>query len=145
MCQWWMSHGVEISRKVFCLLLVCVLLIQTGCQTTRVLLSLEQEDLKAEEPKRLHLKLGQLIRITYSKDAATKRQVGRVKSVTSEAMVVVTHSPRYGYQDIRISFEHINQIELLEKKQSEGDALIAMIVVLPILFLILWANSIHYD
>ena len=110
-------NGFEISRKILCLLLACVLLIQTGCQTTKVLKSIEQEDLNTEQHKPLNLKVGQLIRITYLDGSSTKpkRQVGRVKSVTADA-IIITYNPGFRDKEVSISFEHIKKIELIKRK-----------------------------
>ena len=125
------TNGFEVSRKILCLLLACTLLIQTGCQTTKVLKSIEQEELKEEKHKPLNLKVGQLIRITYLDGSSTKpkRQIGRVKSVTIDA-IVVTYNPGFKDKDISISFEHIEKVELIKKKISIGEYVAGTIFVL---------------
>ena len=132
-----LTNGFEISRKVLCLLLACVLLIQTGCQTTKVLKSIEQEDLKTEQHKPLNLKVGQLIRITYLDGSSTKpkRQVGRVKSVTTKT-IVVTYNPGFRDKDVSIPFEHIKKIELIKKNISIGEYVAGTIFVLALYVLI---------
>ena len=131
------ANGFEVSRKILCLLLACILLIQTGCQTTKVLKSIEQEELKTEQHKPLNLKVGQLIRIIYLDGSATKpkRQIGRVKSVTADA-IVVTYNPGFKDKDVRISFEHIKKIELIKKKISLGEYIAGTIFVLALYVLI---------
>ena len=132
-----LTNGFEVSRKVLCLLLACLLLIQTGCQTTKVLKSIEQEDLKTEKHKALNLKAGQLIRITYLDGSSTKpkRQVGRVKSVTVDA-IIITYNPGFKDKEVRISFEHIKKIELIKKKISIGEYVAGTIFVLGLFFII---------
>ena len=132
-----LTNGFEISRKVLCLLLACVLLIQTGCQTTKVLKSIEQEDLKTEQHKPLNLKVGQLIRITYLDGSSTKpkRQVGRVKSVTTKT-IVLTYNPGFRDKDVSIPFEHIKKIELIKKNISIGEYVAGTIFVLALYVLI---------
>ena len=39
------TNGFLASNRILCLLLAGTLLIQTGCQTTKVLKSIEQEEL----------------------------------------------------------------------------------------------------
>ena len=131
------TNGFEISRKILCLLLACTLLIQTGCQTTKVLKSIEQEDLKTEKHKALNLKVGQLIRITYLDNSSTKpkRQIGRVKSVTADA-IVVTYYPGFKDKDVSIPFEYIKKIELIKKKISIGEYVAGIIFVLVLYVLI---------
>ena len=131
------ANGFEVSRKILCLLLACILLIQTGCQTTKVLKSIEQEELKEEKHKPLNLKVGQLIRITYLDGSSTKpkRQIGRVKSVTIDA-IVVTYNPGFKDKDISISFEHIEKVELIKKKISIGEYVAGTIFVLGLFFII---------
>ena len=131
------TNGFEVSRKILCLLLACTLLIQTGCQTTKVLKSIEQEELKEEKHKPLNLKVGQLIRITYLDGSSTKpkRQIGRVKSVTIDA-IVVTYNPGFKDKDISISFEHIEKVELIKKKISIGEYVAGTIFVLGLFFII---------
>ena len=116
------THSFDISHKVLCLLLTGVLLIQTGCHSTRVLQSLEREDLKTDEHKRLHLKLGQLVRITYLKESATKTEqvIGRVKSLTSDTIVVIQEDKK----EANISFDHIKKIELMESGVSFKDFIV---------------------
>lgn len=132
-----LTNGFEISRKILCLLLACVLLIQTGCQTTKVLKSIEQEELKAEQHKPLNLKVEQLIRITYLDSSSTKpkRQVGRVKSVTAKT-IVVTYNPGFRDKEVSIPFEHIKKIELIKKNISIGEYVAGTIFVLALFFLI---------
>lgn len=48
------TYSFEISRKILCLLLARTLLIQTGCQTMKVLQSLGQEDLKAKNQQSMN-------------------------------------------------------------------------------------------
>ncbi len=114
------THGFAISRKILCLLLACILIIQTGCQTTKVLQSLKQEDLKAKDQHPLNLQKGQLVRITYmdSLNQKTKRLIGQVQSLTSDAIVVAPHIPGFRDmdKDVSISFKYIKKIELIEKK-----------------------------
>ena len=131
------TNGFEVSRKILCLLLACTLLVQTGCQTTKVLKSIEQEELREEKYKPLNLKVGQLIRITYldSSSKKPKRQVGRVKSVTADA-IVVTYNPGFKDKDISISFEHIKKIELIKQKISPGEYIAGTIFVLALFFAI---------
>ena len=131
------ANGFEVSRKILCLLLACILLIQTGCQTTKVLKSIEQEELKTEQHKPLNLKVGQLIRITYLEDSSTKpkRQIGRVKSVTADA-IVVTYNPGFKDKDVSIPFEYIKKIELIKKKISIGEYVAGIIFVLVLYVLI---------
>ncbi len=116
------THSFEISRKILCILLTCVLMLQIGCHSTRVLQSLEREDLKTDEHKRLHLKLGQLVRITYLKESATKTEqvIGRVKSLTSDTIVVIQEDKK----EANISFDHIKKIELMESGVSFKDFII---------------------
>ena len=142
-----LTNGFEISRKVLCLLLACLLLIQTGCQTTKVLKSIEQEDLKTEQHKPLNLKVGQLIRITYLDGSSTKpkRQVGRVKSVTADAIVIVTSTHGFKDKEVHISFKHINRIELLTKKKSSREQAIAIIVFFPVILFLIWYNRLQFD
>jgi len=130
-------NGFEVSRKILCLLLACVLLIQTGCQTTKVLKSIEQEDLKEENYKPLNLKAEQLIRITYLDGSSTKpkRQVGRVKSVTADA-IIIAYNPGFKDKEVSIPFEHIKKIELIKKKISIGEYVAGTIFVLGLFFLI---------
>ena len=132
-----LTNGFEVSRKVLCLLLTGVLLIQTGCQTTKVLRSIEQEDLKTEQHKPLNLKVGQLIRITYLDGSSTKpkRQVGRVKSVTADA-IIITYNPGFKDKDVSIPFEHIKKIELIKKKISIVEYVAGTIFVLALYVLI---------
>ena len=141
------TKGFEISRKVLCLLLACTLLIQTGCQTTKVLKSIEQEELKAEQHKPLNLKVEQLIRITYLDGSATKskRQIGRVESVTADAIVIVTSTHGFKDKEVRISFKHINKIELLTKKKASGEQAIAIIVFFPVILFLIWYNRLQFD
>ena len=131
------TNGFEVSRKILCLLLACTLLIQTGCQTTKVLKSIEQKELKEKKHEPLNLKVGQLIRITYLDGSSKKpkRQVGRVKSVTAET-IVVTYNPGFKDKDVSISFKHIKKIELIKKKISIGEYVAGTIFVLGLFFLI---------
>ncbi len=142
-----LTNGFEISRKVLCLLLACVLLIQTGCQTTKVLKSIEQEDLKAEQHKPLNLKVEQLIRITYLDGSSTKpkRQIGRVKSVTADAIVIVTSTHGFKDKEAHISFKHIKKIELLTKKKASREQAIAIIVFFPVILFLIWYNRLQFD
>ncbi len=125
------TNGFMVSRRILCLLLACTLLIQTGCQTTKVLKSLEQEDLKAEQHKPLNLKVGQAVRITYLQDAFTKpkRLTGRVKSVTAEAVIIVTYIPGFKDKDVSISFEQIKQIELIKEKRIFKYVIVPIFVI----------------
>ena len=129
------TNRVEVSHKILCVLLACMLLIQTGCQTTRVLKSLEQEELKTEKHRSLDLKVGQLIRITYLDGSSTKlkRQIGQVKSVTSDA-IVVTYNSVFRDKDVRISFKHIKKIEMIKKKVDIGKSLAVTALVISISF-----------
>ena len=113
------TNGFEVSRKILCLILACTLLIQTGCQTTKVLKSIEQEELMEEKYKPLNLKAGQAVRITYldSSSKKPKRLTGRVKSVTADAIVIVTYIPGFKDKDVSISFEQIKSIELIKEKR----------------------------
>ena len=131
------TNGFEVSRKILCLLLTGVLLLQTGCQTTKVLKSIEQEELKEENYKPLNLKVEQLIRITYLDGSSTKpkRQVGRVKSVTADA-IIITYNPGFKDKDVSIPFEHIKKIELIKKKISIGEYVAGTIFVLALYVLI---------
>ena len=140
-------NGFEVSRKILCLLLACVLLIQTGCQTTKVLKSIEQEELKAEQHKPLNLKVEQLIRITYLDGSSTKpkRQIGRVKSVTTDAIVIITSTHGFKDKEVSISFKHINKIELLTKKKSSREQAIAIIVFFPVILFLIWYNRLQFD
>ena len=131
------TNGFEVSRKILCLLLAGTLLIQTGCQTTKVLKSIELEELEEEKHKPLNLKVGQAVRITYSQDAFTKpkRLTGRVNSVSSDA-IVVTYNPGFKDKDVSISFEHIKKIELIKMKVSIGEYVAGTIFVLALFFII---------
>ncbi len=131
------TNGFEISRKILCLLLACVLLIQTGCQTTKVLKSIEQEELKEENYKPLNLKVEQLIRITYLDGSSTKpkRQIGRVKSVTADA-IIITYNPGFRDKEVSIFFEHIKKIELIKKKIPIGEYVAGTIFILGLFFFI---------
>ena len=125
------ANGFEVSHKVLCLLLACTLLIQTGCQTTKVLKSIEQEDLKEEQHKPLNLQVGQAVRITYLQDTSTKpkRLTGRVKSVTAEAVIIVIYIPGFKDKDISISFEHIKKIELIKEKRIFKYVIVPILVI----------------
>ena len=131
------TNGFEVSRKILCLLLACLLLIQTGCQTIKVLKSIEQEELMEEKYKALNLKVGQAVRITYldSSSKKPKRLTGRVKSVTTDA-IVITYNPGFKDKDVSISFEHIKKIELIKMKISIGEYVAGTIFVLGLFFLI---------
>ena len=131
------TNGFEVSRKILCLLLAGTLLIQTGCQTTKVLKSIELEELEEEKHKPLNLKVGQVVRITYSQDSSTKpkRLTGRVESVSSDA-IVVTYNPGFKDKDVSISFEHIKKIELIKMKVSIGEYVAGTIFVLALFFII---------
>ena len=130
-------NGFLVSNRILCLLLAGTLLIQTGCQTTKVLKSIELEELEEEKHKPLNLKVGQAVRITYSQDAFTKpkRLTGRVKSVSSDA-IVVTYNPGFKDKDVSISFEHIKKIELIKMKVSIGEYVAGTIFVLALFFII---------
>ncbi len=130
-------NGFKVSRKILCLLLASTLLIQTGCQTTKVLKSIEQEELKEEQHKPLNLKVGQVVRITYLDDSSTKpkRLTGWVKSVTTDA-IVVTYNPGFKDKEVRISFEHIKKMELIKMKVSIGEYVAGTIFVLGLFFII---------
>ena len=130
-------NGFLVSNRILCLLLAGTLLIQTGCQTTKVLKSIEQEELEEEKHKPLNLKVGQVVRITYSQDSSTKpkRLTGRVESVSSDA-IVVTYNPGFKDKDVSISFEHIKKIELIKMKVSIGEYVAGTIFVLGLFFLI---------
>ena len=131
------TNGFEVARKILCLLLACLLLIQTGCQTIKVLKSIEQEELTEEKYKPQNLKVGQAVRITYLDDSSTKpkRLTGRVKSVSSDA-IVITYNPGFKDKDVRISFEYIKKIELIKKKISIGEYVAGIIFVLALYVLI---------
>lgn len=138
--------GFKVSRKILCLLLACTLLTQTGCQTTKVLKSLEQEELKTEGHQPLSFKVGQLIRITYldSSSTKTKRQIGRVKSVTSDA-IIITYNPGFRDKEVQIAFQKVKKIELIEQKKSTGEYVVATIFVLALYVLITWPHYIQFD
>ena len=125
------TNGFEVSRKILCLLLACTLLTQTGCQTTKVLKSIEQEGLKAEKHKPLNLKVGQAVRITYLPDASTKpkRLTGRVQSVTAKTVIIVTYIPGFKDKDVSISFEHIKSIELIKEKRIFKYVIVPIFVI----------------
>lgn len=129
------TNNFVVSRKILCLLLAGTLLIQTGCQTTKVLKSIEQEELEEEIHKPLTLQVGQVVRITYSQDSSTKpkRLTGRVRSVTADA-IVVTYNPGFKDKDVSISFEHIKKIELIKIKISLGEYMAGTIFVLALFF-----------
>lgn len=131
------TNNFAVSRKILCLLLACTLLIQIGCQTTKVLKSIEQKDLKTEQHKPLNLKVGQAVRITYLDDSSTKpkRLTGQVRSVTADA-IVVTYNPGFKDKNVSISFEHIKKIELIKKKISPGEYIAGTIFVLALFFTI---------
>ena len=125
------ANGFEVARKILCLLLACTLLIQTGCQTTKVLKSIEQEELKEEKHEPLNLKVGQAVRITYLQASSTKpkRLTGRVKSVTAEAVIIVTYIPGFKDKEVRISFEHIKKIELIKEKRIFKYVIVPIFVI----------------
>lgn len=107
------THGFEVSRKILCILLTGVLLIQTGCTTTKVLHTVEPENQKTDERKGLALKPGHFIRITYKRsDKSAKRLdvVARVKYVTSDAIVVVHQRAEF-----QVPFDIIEKIEVVDE------------------------------
>ena len=134
-----MGYGFAISRKVLCLLLTCVLLMQSGCYTTQVMQSLAREELKTDKHKPLILKKGQLIRITYmdGSNKKTKRLIGRVQSITPDALIV-TYNPGFRDKENSISFQYIQKIELIEKKMSNAGFVVTPIVVLSTLGSVLY-------
>ena len=120
------THGFEVSRKVLCLLLTGMLLIQMGCTTTRVLKTVEQEELKTDGYKRLELQPGQKVRITYRSDSEdTELLDGWIKSITADAIII---SNPFAYPKANsISFERIQKIEVIGKKMTKtGYAIIAV-------------------
>ena len=132
------THGFEVSRKILCILLTGLLLLQTGCTTTKVLQTVEREELQTVEQKRLHMKLGQQVRITYLKDGKknTKCQEGWVKSVTSDA-ILVTCKPKTkneGEEDISVSFDEIEKIEMIERSVSIKDSVITAFILIIIIY-----------
>ena len=140
------THSFEVSRKILCILLTGVLLLQTGCTTTKVLQTVEPEKQKTGEHKHLDLKPGQLVRLTYMDGSSkkTKRLAGKIKSVTSDA-IVVTYNPGFRDKEVSISFKHIKKIQLIKTRVSIGEYVAATIFVLSLYIFITWPNSIQFD
>ena len=130
------THSFEVSRKILCILLTGVLLLQTGCTTTHVLQTVEREEQKTDEHKHLDLKPGQLVRLTYQKGASTKTLIGRIKSATSDA-IVVTYNPGFRDKEVSVSFEHIKKIELIKKEPSIVKSFLLSTTISAIVFSIL--------
>lgn len=130
------GKGLKVSHKILCLLLACTLLIQTGCQTTHVLQTVEREEQKTDEHKHLDLKPGQLVRLTYQKGTSTKTLIGRIKSATSDA-IVVTYNPGFRNKEVSVSFEHIKKIELIKKEPSIVKSFLLSTTISAIVFSIL--------
>lgn len=138
------TQGIALSRKILCLLLACTLLIQTGCTTTKVLMALDEKELKTEtktdNQQPLNLKLGHPIRITYmdSLNEKTERQVGRLQSVSSDAIVIVIYHTGYRDKEISIFLKKIKKIEFIEEKMTKTGYVITTVLVLPPLAFIIW-------
>ncbi len=143
------TQRFEISRKILCVLLACTLMIQTGCITTHVLVTLEEKDIKDQtsntenamaNQQPLNLKKGQLIRITYLEDLTQKikRQEGRVKSVTLDAIIILQYHTGYKNTEVRFSFQKVKKIELIKKEMSKAGQAITVILILPPLAYIIW-------
>ena len=144
------THSFEVSRKILCILLTGVLMLQTGCQTTKVLMTLEDQDLQTKhetaDQQPLRLKKEQLLRVTIIGlyKGLYKRSeplVGRVKSVTLDAIVITDKD-----KDIRISFEHIKKIELMTVVEKKKYIVAAVVCAIPVLILLYFlANPIHLN
>ena len=126
------GKGLKVSRKILCILLTGVLLLQTGCTTTHVLQTVEREEQKTDEHKHLDLKPGQLVRLTYQKGASTKTLIGRIKSATSDVLVVL-----YEGRQIRISFDGIKKIEIVEEETFDKKKyIVAVVCAIPVFVLL---------
>ena len=128
---------LEISRKVICSVLIGLLVVQSGCYTTRATQFLEQKDIKIGNPRLVNLRVGQLIRITYVENSSTKRQRGIVKHLSRSNIIISTKTKQNAQpKDIEFSFDKIKKIEVFnEKFDLAASILVGSFVVLVLAFI----------
>lgn len=109
-----MIRTIELSRKVICVLLACALIaVQSGCYTTRRVQSVDGQAIPAYQGREYLLRQqGLWVRVFYRDDKSSHILKGRVKSITSQMIIITTLQG----MDVPVSLEKIEKIDIYDKK-----------------------------
>ena len=141
-------HYVFAEYNIYCklvcsLLGVILIIVQSGCYTTRVTQSLNQEKIVAPHTELPVLKAGQLIRMTYVYGKKVRRWEGRLKSVTMEGVIIPQKQPgKLIGEDVFILRYRIKRIDILDSKLDVVTTVFASTAGGLILYLVIFFLSV---